>query len=402
MPWSRRNSRASDSVEQRSLISVGNPAAAELIGFGLPNYSGATVTESTALTISAVYRAVALISQTIASMPAHTVLATSDGRRERVPSFLDNPGRSSGMTNFEFWEMTLIHLLLHGNAFLAHTVNGAGAKTGLVPIHPLLVSVEVDASVPGGRVYVVTLENGSRRRFTSRDMTHVVGMSSDGIRGLSPISVARNSFGTALAGERAAAKQFSAGCMLSGLVSAEDDMSDEDVQVVRESLSRNLQGWENAGEIAVLNRKVKFTPWEMSAADAQFLESRAFQVEEIARWFGIPPFALMQTEKQTSWGTGIESQQRGLARTVLRPWAVRLEQRLSSLLGAGRELKFDFTALEQADPAAEIHLLIDQVNSGLLTINEARAARNLPPLPDGDAIRLPSGAQPNALPGGNS
>jgi HK97 family phage portal protein len=158
-------------------------------------------------------------------------------------------------------------------------------------------------------------------------------------------------------------------------------------------LNAKLTGVENAGAIAVINRKLKFTPWTLSNEDAQFLQSRQFQIEEIARWFGIPPFELMQTDKQTSWGTGIEAQQRGLARTVLSPWANRLEQRLSRLLPKNQFAEFEFAALERGNPADEIRLLIEQVNAGLLTKNEARAIRNLPPLPEGPAPTEPANAQ---------
>jgi HK97 family phage portal protein len=141
-----------------------------------------------------------------------------------------------------------------------------------------------------------------------------------------------------------------------------------------------------------VNRALKFTPWTMSAEDAQFMQSRSFQVEEIARWFGIPPHLLGLTEKATSWGAGIETQNRGLARNVLAPWGKRFEERLSRLLPNPRFVEFDFAALERPNPEVEIDLLIRQVEAGLLTVNEARAIRNLPPLPE------PAPAAPAAAP----
>lgn len=373
-------------------MSISDPALATFFGVSTPSFAGVEVGESTALSISAVYRAVSLISQTIAQLPMRT-LRDVDGVRTRINSWLDNPGGPDGPTRFEWTETVLVHLLLHGNAYLAHQYNGGGGIVALVPIHPLCVSVEA-ANVPGGKLFTVTTMTG-QKKLTSADLTHVPAMSLDGVRGLSPIAVARNSLGTAIAGDRAAARMFGNGALISGIVTPEEDLTEDEAKTVKEGLDRKIAGWDNASDIAFVNRKLKFTPWTMSAEDAQFLESRQFQVEEIARWFGIPPHLLMQTDKQTSWGSGIEEQNRGLSRTVLAPWCARLEQRLSRLLPAPRFVEFDMAGLERGSPAEEIDLLIKQVDSGLLTLNEARKVRNLPPLPGGD---VPATNQLEAVP----
>jgi HK97 family phage portal protein len=120
----------------------------------------------------------------------------------------------------------------------------------------------------------------------------------------------------------------------------------------------------------------------MTAVDAQFLQARQFSIEDISRWTGVPPHLLMQTEKQTSWGTGVDEQNRGLSKFVLGHWAQRFEQRASRLLASPRWCEFDFAGLERPNFATEVDLLIKQVQAGLLTVNEARAIRNLPPLPE--------------------
>lgn len=351
----------------------------------MPNYTGVTVGETGALSISAVWRAVSLISQTVASLPARSVRHNSDGTRERVPSWVDNPGGLGGPTPFEFWETVMVHLLLHGNAYLLHIRNGAGGLAGLLPVHPLAVSVE---RAPGSlrKTYTVTLDRGESRTYTDVDLLHIPAMSTDGVRGLGPIQVARNSLGIALAADRAAGRMFSQGAFLSGMVTPEEDVTEEEAKEIKASLDAKVAGWDNAGDIAVINRKLKFTPWTMSNEDAQFMASRQFQVEEIARWFGVPPYELMQTEKQTSWGTGIEAQQRGLARQVIGPWVKRLEERVSLLQPNGQYVEFEFAALERPTPEQEIDLLIRQVQGGLLSVNEARAIRNLPPVEGGDQL----------------
>jgi HK97 family phage portal protein len=213
----------------------------------------------------------------------------------------------------------------------------------------------------------------------------------DGLKGMSLLGVARQSFGTTIAGDRAAAKMFGNGALIAGLVSTEEDVDEDEAKEIKAGLDRKVGGWENAGEVAFVNRKLKFSPWTMSAEDAQFLQSRQFQIEEIARWTGVPPHLLMQTEKQTSWGTGVAEQNRGLGRFTLLGWTMRFEQRLSRLLGGQsrtpRFAEFDFAGLERPTPEEEIRLLIEQVTAGLLTVNEARRIRNLPPIDGGDVLR---------------
>lgn len=386
MPWWRKKAS-----EPEALISIGDPALAAFFGVG-GNHSGVNVNETTALGVSSVWRACSLISGTIASLPLKTFRDTAEGERQRVASFLDSPAGPVGMTPFEWKQTVVLHLLLHGRALLLHLRNQGGAVIGLRPIHPFAASVDPPSYDSAGRLlpktFSVSIQNGQTRTLTEGvDVTEILGMSLDGWYGLSVISVARNSLGTTIAGDRSAARMFSSGALMAGLVTPEEDVTEEEAKTIKAGLDSKVTGWENAGSLAFVNRKLKFSPWTMSAEDAQFIQSRQFQIEEVARWFGIPPFELMQTEKQTSWGTGIEAQQRGLARGNLLGWTMRFEQRLTRLLGGPRFVEFDFAALERPTPEQEIRLLIEQVNAGLLTVNEARKIRNLPPIPGGDVLR---------------
>lgn len=367
--------------EQRSVAySIGDPATAELLGLGIPTVlAGVAVNETSALGLSAVYRAVSLISGTIASLPMRT-LTTRGDTTQRVGSFLDSPGGPGldALTAFEWVELVMVSLLLHGNAYLGHIYGGANQLVGLVPIHPWAVSIDVEPD--GTKVFTVSLNDGTVREFTSADLTHIPALSTDGIKGLSPIAVARNSFGISIAGERAAARMFGNGAMVSGIVTPEDDLTAEEAKAIKTDLRNRIQGQENAGDIAVINRKLKFQQWSLSAEDAQFLQSRQFQVEEVARWFGLMPIHLAQTEKQTSWGSGVAEQNRGLARYVLMAWTTRIEERLTRLLTGGKKVEFDYLAFTQPEPETLVPLLISQVASGLLTTDEARKILNLPPL----------------------
>lgn len=379
--------------EARSVLSLDDPALLALFGYpGIPGVGN--VSPNTAMTVSAVYRSVSLISGTIGTLPLRTLQRGPGDTNARSNSFLDNPG-NMWLTPYEWQELVTVYLLLHGAAPLLHVYNGANQLAGLQPIHPTAVTVDADSDAFGGRRFTVTLDDGTRREFDASSMTYIPALSLDGVRGISPITFARMSLGTALAGDKAAYRLFSSGAMVAGLVTPEDDLTEEEARVVKDHVNKALTGPENAGDIAVINRKLKFQPWTMTAADAEFLASRNFSIDEVGRWFGLPPHLLGLTEKSTSWGQGIAEQNRGLARYTLRPWTARIEQRVSRLLVPGKWAEFDYSAFIQPAPEDEIGLLINQVNSGLLTLNEARRIRNMPPLPPdtgADLPRIPAGA----------
>lgn len=373
---------------RNTAYSISDPALAGILGFGVPNYSGVDINETSALSLSAVYRAVALVAGTIGGLPLRTVRDTGDGMRQRIGSFLDDPGGALGLTPFSWIETVVAHLLLHGNAFLRHIYGGAGQLLALQPVHPLCVTIRLpylgdEVQPVGGKWFDLTLEDGTRLTLDARGLTHIMGLSLDGIQGVSVICLARNGFGTALAGDRAAARMFSNGALISGMVTPDEDVEEDEAKVIKATIDANVTGWEHAAGIPVFNRRLKFTPWTMSSQDAQFLESRQFSVREIARWFGIPPHLLMETSAASNWGTGIEQQNLGLSRFTLTPWTTRVEQSLSRLLPRPRFVEFDFAGLERGSPAEEIQLLITQIQAGLLTVDEARAIRNLPPLQAG-------------------
>jgi HK97 family phage portal protein len=362
--------------EQRS-ISIGDPAVFELFGAS-PSLTGVSVTETSALGLSAVFRAVSLIAGGIATLPLRTV-QERDGITERVPSWLDAP--AGGLTKFELIETTMLHMLLNGNAFLAHVRGGAGQLLGVTPIHPSAVSIDVDKS--GNKTYRVSLADGSTRTFDDRTMTHIKGLSSDGIRGLSPLQLARNgAFGTSIAADRSAARMFGSGALMSAIATVDEELPAEDAKEIKDGLDRKIAGESNAGAIAFINRNIKITPWSLSNEDAQWIQSRVFEVEEISRIFGVPATLIGLSDKQSSWGTGIAEMHRAMAQWTFKPWTSRIEARLSLLLPPDRKAEFDYRALLAPDPKTEIDSLIAQVAAGLLSHAEARAILNRKPLPE--------------------
>lgn len=389
-PWQRQSAPEAYAPVSSLLASYFTPASA--------GTAGVAVNETSALGLSAYYRAVSLISGTLASLPFRSYRESGD-RRDVVSSIFDNPDGDDGQTAYEWKETAFAHLLMHGRAGALKVRNEAGGLARLPLVHPLSFTETLptpkqvqDGNVPvGGLWFDVRLDDGSTVRLDGQNFWYVPGLSLDGKTGLSLLTYARLSLGTTIAGDRAAGKMFSSGALISGLATpdGDEDITD-DIPEMKRQLNASVLGHENAGTIAIVNRRLKFTPWTMSATDAQFLQSRQFQIEEIARWTGVPPHLLMQTEKQTSWGTGVEEQNRALGRTVLGPWAQRFEQRASRLLARPRWVEFDFAGLERPSPDREIELLLAQVAGGLLTLDEARAIRNLPPLPKPDPAPAPA------------
>jgi HK97 family phage portal protein len=384
-PWSRRDEPAN------TTLSIADPTLAALFTpGGWTDIAGVTVSEFSALGLTAVYRAVNLISGTLASLPFRSYREEASGIRQTVPSIFDDPD-PDGQTPYEWVETLFANLVLHGKAGAVKVKTEAGGLAALPLVHPSCFRVELptkeeyaSGTLPvGGLWFCVTLADGTQVRLDATDFWYVPGLAMNGKIGAGLLTYARMALATSIAGDKAAGNGFANGALIAGLATPADDQDiTDDVGEIRRQLNQNVLGHANAGTIAVVNRRLQFTPWTMTNADAQFLQSRSFQIEEVSRLTGVPPHLLMSSEKSTSWGTGLEEQNRAMARTVLAPWANRLEQRASRLLARPRWVSFDFAGLERPSPDKEIELLIAQVGAGLLTVNEAREIRNLPPLPD--------------------
>ena len=402
--WPRRSRRVEE--QPRALISIADPALAAYFspGGGLVDLAGVQVSEFSILGLSAMFRAVSLISGTLASLPLRTLTDTAGGQSDVVRSVFDNPDGPDHQTQFEWEETLFAHLIIHGKAGALKVRNQAGAVVRLALVHPLCFYPEEPTleeyadpakMMPrGGIWFKVTLNDATQVRLDADDFWYVPAMSLNGIHGLGLLQVARNALGTSIAGDRAAAKMFSNGALISGLATPEDDFEPDELPQMRQELDRGLTGYENAGGIALVNRRMKFTPWTLSAVDAQFLQSRQFQIEDVARWTGVPPHLLMQTEKQTSWGTGVEEQNRALGRTVLNPWATRFEGRGTRLLGRPRRIEIDFIGLERPSPDREIELDLSQVAAGVMTVDEYRRKRGWTPLPAAAPVQEGAGDDP--------
>jgi HK97 family phage portal protein len=370
--------RRSAGLEVRGTeYSIGDPALAEFLGIGARSSAGQHVTETTALGLTAFFRAVSLISGTLGALPWKTYRTLRDGTRERASSWIDDPGAPVGLTPYAWRELLYVHLTTWGNWYGEIVRNGAGGIMGARPYHPSLVTVEVDRD--NGQKQFRVRVNGETRVFSPLEMLHIPALSTDGIRGLAPLTVARNAIGAGLAGDESAARMFENGATIAGLVTTEEEVTEAEATTIATSLNGKLTGARNAGKIAFVNRQLKFSPWTQTMEDAQFLESRAFQVSEIARFFGLPK-VLLAEDGASTWGSGIAELVRGLEKFTFRPWAARVEGALSTLLEGGRFVEIDFAGL-LAPSAAEVTAnMAREIEVGILTVDEARRLLNRPPL----------------------
>ena len=365
-------------------FSISDPALAEFLG--LAGVWGGNITEQQALGLTAVFRAQSLIAGTIASLPLK-VYQDVNGDRECVDDhwLTDSPAGPYDITNFSWKEMLVLHLLNHAEGYLKAIKDGNGQLVGLWPVHPMAISrVRWNGST---KVFDVSMADGSTEESSPADPEHemhqVLGLSLDGLRGMAPLALFRQSIQTSRAGELAANRQFTTGALIGGLVTTEEDVELEEAKSIKQQLNVKLAGAEHAGDIAFVNRSLKFTPWTMTNADAEFIASRTFQVEEVARMYGVPPHLLMATEKQTSWGTGVAEQNLALHRYTFMEKTSRIEAALNKILKPmGLMAAFDYHGLLQGSPADEINLLLAEIKGGLLTVDEARAIIDLPPMPE--------------------
>lgn len=374
--------------------SLENPATpltdaslAELLGGGTPLEAGVAVTETGALRMPAVWRAVSVVANVSAALPLHTYTV---GTKDKVSvDLLENPHPE--LTRFELWRLVYVHRLLWGNAYLQKITNGAGAVVQLWPVRPDRVQVDrerPDENNPSGKVFWIQAEDGARVRRTPKEILHLPALGYDGVTGCSPIRAAAQGIGLGIAAERSAAKLYGSGNMISGVLQTEQRLNAEQAAALKATWRSKMGGSQAAHDVAVLDSGASFQPVAMPYKDSQFLESRMFQVTEVARMFGVPPFLLMATEKSTSWGTGLEQQAQGFVTWDLAPtWLTPTEQRVTKeLLPKTVYAKYALGGLLRGDSSARATFYRAMRDSGAYSANDILALEDLPPIagPEGD------------------
>lgn len=344
------------------------------------------------LQLSAASACVRLISETLSTLPVNLLRRGADGTPERAPThnlyMLLHSRPNARMTAAVFWQSYIASLLLRGNAYVEKMVS-AGVITSL----EFLVPDRVTRRRLEGGVFEWSYndpDTGTVRIIPASRMWHCPAFTLDGITGLSPISYGAGVFGTASATEEVSADMFRNGMKAPGVLSASgfSSLKPDQRKVFKDEIARSSA----AGEPLILEKDSKWQSLTLSPQDAQLLASRAFNIEEICRFFGVPPFMVQHAEKSTSWGTGIEQQQIGFVAFVLRRWSVRIEQSIwKDLLNPIEQLtysaEFALEGLLRGDSAARSNFYQSALNNGWMTTDEVRRKENLPAM-GGNADKL--------------
>ena len=353
--------------------------------------SGKPVTERSAMQMTAVYSCVRILAEAVAGLPVHLYRYTEDGGKEKA---LDHPlyrllhdEPNPEMSSFVFRETLMTHLLLWGNAYAQVIRNGKGEVVALYPLMPNKMTVDRDEN---GQLYYTyrrskeeapTME-GSSVTLKPSDVLHIPGLGFDGLVGYSPIAMAKNSIGMAIACEEYGAKFFANGATPGGIL--EHPGTVKDPQRVRDSWNSAFGGSSNANKVAVLEEGMKYTPISISPEQAQFLETRKFQINEIARIFRVPPHMVGDLEKSSF--SNIEQQSLEFVKYTLDPWVVRWEQSIQRALLTQEEkqkyfVKFNLEGLLRGDYQSRMNGYAIGRQNGWMSANDIRELENLDRIP---------------------
>jgi len=344
--------------------------------FGGGSFSGALVNSQTALGLPAVLASVSLLSDMVALLPLELYRRTERGdvpvRDHPAHIVVNRPGDLH--TSFELRQLIMTGVCLGGNGYARVHRSAGGTPVELEWLSPSAVAVQ---RLPKTR-YLSYKLSGERRPLTRPDIVHIRALSSDGVRGMSPITLLRESIGTSLSQREAAARMMSQGSHFKGVLELPPEATPAQVQQYREEWERNHTGILNSGSVPMLWGLKFHQVSGMSAQDAQFIESRRFELQEIARAYRIPSFLIGDTTANTSWGSGIEQQNIGFLLYSLNPWLINFEQALGySLLteqelAAGYHFQFDREELSGGWLPQQAAFVTSMRNSGIFSPNDAR------------------------------
>ena len=355
--------------------------------------TGKRVNERSAMQMqmTAVYSCVRILAEAVAGLPLHLYRYKEDGGKEKAldhPLYLllhDEPNPE--MSSFVFRETLMTHLLLWGNAYAQIIRNGRGEVMALYPLMPDRMAVDRDDK---GQLYYeyttsaddAPISKGSIVRLKPSDVLHIPGLGFDGLVGYSPIAMAKNAIGLAIATEEYGSKFFANGAQPSGVL--EHPGTIKDPQRVRDSWMSQFGGSANSNKIAVLEEGLKYTPISISPEQAQFLETRKFQLNEIARIFRVPPHMVGDLEKSSF--SNIEQQSLEFVKYTLEPWLVRWEQSIQRTLFSADEKKryfvrFNVEGLLRGDYASRMNGYAVGRQNGWMSANDIRELENLDRIP---------------------
>lgn len=355
--------------------------------------AGVSVTPQIAMRCAPVRCAVQAIAEAIGQLPVHVFARAADGSKERDASHsvyrLIHDDAAEFTSAAEFREQITRDALLHGNG-LAWINRVDGRPVELIRLAPN--AVQIDANAASEPTYTVTIASGGRVTYGAADILHIRAPGLDGIRGESVVLQAKQAIGLAIAMEGHAARLFGRGARPSGMLSAPGLNQSEARQRLAAAWNA-AHGGEKSGGTAIVDKETVFTPLTMSSVDAQFQELRAFQIQEIARAFRVPPVFLMDYGRAT-WGNSEEMGRQFLTYTLM-PWIKRWEGEIRLKLFTREErdtffAEFLVDDLLRADLSARMSAYATAIAARVINPNEARAAENRPPYAGGDAFVNPN------------
>jgi len=348
--------------------------------------AGKSVTVSSAIQMSTVYACVRVIAETIASLPLHVYEVTGKGNMKATEHPLyhvlhDEPNLE--MTSFILRETMLSHLLLWGNSYCQIIRSGRTQVIGLYPLMPDHMEVDRDSS--GNLKYTYTTSEGRTVLLSADDVLHIPGLGFDGVMGYSPIALERNAIGLGLAAEEYGGKFFANGARPSGVLTHPNTVKDP--KRLRESWNTAYGGSANANKVCILEEGMTYAPISIPNSEAQFLETRKFQVEEICRIFRVPPHLVCNLDRATF--SNIEHSSIDFAVHTIRPWLVRIEQAINRALFSDQEkarffVRFNIDGLMRGDYKSRMEGYAIARQNGWMSSNDIRELENLNPLSDED------------------
>lgn len=362
---------------------------------GAASESGIRVTAGRAIQVTAVLRCVAILSQTLAALPLHIYRKTADGADiagEHPLAYVLRTRPNPWQSSYEFRQMLMAHVALRGDGFARIIPGPRGAVDQLIPLNPDRVVVE---TMSDGRPRYRYWDAARARNevLVQDEVFHVKSFVYDGHRGIDPIAAAANAIGLSIATEKHGGRLFRNSTRPSGVLQTPKKLDEPTVNRLRAQWQQVNAGLDNTGRTVVLEDGLEWKQIALTSDQAQFLETRGFQVEEIARLYGVPLFLLGSMSKNTTWGAGIEQMMIAFVTFTMQPYLVAWEQAMQRDLITAPDryfVKFSVEGLLRGDSKARAEFYASGIQNEWLSPNEVRRFENLNPRQGGDLYRNPN------------
>lgn len=349
--------------------------------------AGEAVTNETAMRLTAVWSCVRVISETIGSLPLQVYKRVDEGKEKATDHPLyrilhDEPNQY--MTSVEYIESKTAAVTLTGNAY-SEIRRSKGAVTALIPLNPLHVRPKIDEN--GQLIYEVSVHAGQNKVLKRDQVLHIKGFGMDGLKGLSPIEYCAETIGTSIAMDKHTGQKYEDGLMTSGVLTIDHSLTKEQRAQWRENVKETAKG----SGVLILEAGAKFQGLSMSHKDAEFIESRKYQIQDISRIFRVPPHMISELSDATF--SNIEHQGLEFLKYTLRPYLTRWEKSINNSLFSAQDRKkyfveFNLDALLRGDSEARGNFYTQMIANGVYNIDEVRAFENKNKIKHGDVHRI--------------